>query len=152
RLPPVSMATSWGVNTATTTGCQPDPAPTLISAENGIKNFSDAASHTTYRTLARSRLSASVTSHASATMGVDSQRWLMMAAITPSVLGWPFNVVDHEHVDGPSRGFQLEPELLLQRREQRRAVRIDRRQRRCAGRRITATLRELLRCPGQIDL
>src|SRR5215475_5771334 len=70
----------------------------------------------------------------------------------PSVLGWPLNFVDHEHVDRPSRGLQLEPELLLERREQRRAVQIDRRQRRRARRRVTTALRDLLGRPGQIDV
>src|SRR5215470_8107109 len=71
---------------------------------------------------------------------------------SPSVLGWPLNFVDNEHVDRPSRGLQLEPELLLERREQRRAVRIDRRQRRRARRRVTTALSDLLGRPGQIDV
>src|SRR5215468_9720128 len=71
---------------------------------------------------------------------------------SPSVLCWPLNFVDNEHVDRPSRGLQLEPELLLERREQRRAVRIDRRQRRRARRHVAPAMRDLLGRPGQIDV
>src|SRR5262249_24479804 len=44
------------------------------------------------------------------------------------VLGWVLHVIDHQHIDGPTLRVQLEPELLLHGRENRRAVRIDRRQ------------------------
>jgi hypothetical protein len=45
--PPLeSMARSCGVKTATTTGRQPNRAPTFVSTENGTRNFREAASHT----------------------------------------------------------------------------------------------------------
>ena len=48
--------------------------PRAVSAANGIRNFSDAASHSQYRTWARLRLNASVSSPASAATSVDCQR------------------------------------------------------------------------------
>ena len=43
------------------------------------------------------------------------------------------NRVDDEHFDRPARGPELQPELLLERGEQRRAVRVDRRRQLDAG-------------------
>ena len=48
--------------------------PMAMSHDNGIRNFTDAASHSQYRTAARFFLSASVISAATAANSVDCQR------------------------------------------------------------------------------
>src|SRR6476659_5606755 len=44
-----------------------------------------------------------------------------------SVLGRMFNVIDYQHGGFALLGFELQPKLLVKRREDRRTVRIDRR-------------------------
>src|SRR5580658_10082305 len=53
----------------------PSRPPTLMSKEKGMKNFTDAASQSQYRTAARFFLSASVNAHIAAAKTVDCQRW-----------------------------------------------------------------------------
>src|SRR5262245_55608831 len=66
-----------------------------------------------------------------------------------SVWSGSFDAIDHENVDGPSLRIQLEPELLLQRGEDRRTVRIDRWKRRRARR--WWPLRQLIRCEFELE-
>src|SRR5688572_23881873 len=67
-----------------------------------------------------------------------------------SVGSRPLDAVDHQDVDGTSGRLQLEPELFLHGREDRGAVWIDRRKWWSTGWR--ATLRQLVRRPGEIDI
>lgn len=55
---------------------QPNSLPIATSAANGMRNFTDAASQTPYRTWARLFRNASVRSPAAPRKTVDCQRWL----------------------------------------------------------------------------
>src|SRR5580698_5579016 len=64
---------TWGCLGAGSTR-EPSLEPALTSSEKGIRNFTDAASQTQYRTEARLSFRASVSSHAAKTQNVDCQR------------------------------------------------------------------------------